>query len=95
MPGRLGAGPEPGAALLRHVQLPSGGRADHLPVFFVDQDMGGVMYQNSEIRLTDITDGTSQTLAVGECIFDAKTGKRACIWPGMTGLRSGRSGSVT
>jgi prepilin-type N-terminal cleavage/methylation domain-containing protein/prepilin-type processing-associated H-X9-DG protein len=59
------------------------------PFFFVNQDMGGVMYQNSEVRLTDITDGTSQTLAVGECIFDARTGKRACIWPGMTGLRSG------
>ena len=59
------------------------------PFFIADQDMGGVMYQNSKVRLTDITDGTSNTLAVGECIFDAKTGKRACIWPGMTGLRSG------
>jgi prepilin-type N-terminal cleavage/methylation domain-containing protein/prepilin-type processing-associated H-X9-DG protein len=59
------------------------------PFFFVDQDMGGVMFQNSQIRLTDITDGTSQTLVVGECIFDEKTGKRACIWAGMTGLRDG------
>jgi prepilin-type N-terminal cleavage/methylation domain-containing protein/prepilin-type processing-associated H-X9-DG protein len=59
------------------------------PFFFVNQDMGGVMYQNSTVRLTDITDGTSNTLAVGECIFDAKTGKRACIWPGMSGLRNG------
>jgi hypothetical protein len=59
------------------------------PFFVANQDMGGVMYQNSEVRLTDITDGTSQTLAVGECIFDLRTGKRACIWPGMTGLRSG------
>ena len=59
------------------------------PYFYVDQDMGGVMYQNSAIRLTDITDGTSNTLCVGECLFDQRTGKRACIWPGMTGLRNG------
>jgi prepilin-type processing-associated H-X9-DG protein len=51
--------------------------------------MGGVMYQNSQIRMTDITDGTSHTLAIGECIFDQRTGKRACIWVGMTGVRSG------
>lgn len=59
------------------------------PYFAVDQDMGGIMFQNSQVRLTDITDGTSNTLAIGECIFDARTGKRACIWAGMTGLRSG------
>jgi prepilin-type N-terminal cleavage/methylation domain-containing protein/prepilin-type processing-associated H-X9-DG protein len=57
--------------------------------FQIDRDMGGVMYQNSAVRLTDITDGTSQTLAVGECILDQKTGKRACIWAGMSGLRDG------
>jgi prepilin-type N-terminal cleavage/methylation domain-containing protein/prepilin-type processing-associated H-X9-DG protein len=59
------------------------------PFFFVDRDMGGVLYQNSKIRLTDITDGTSNTLAIGECMFDQRVGKRACIWAGMTGLRSG------
>jgi prepilin-type N-terminal cleavage/methylation domain-containing protein/prepilin-type processing-associated H-X9-DG protein len=59
------------------------------PAFIIDRDMGGVMYQNSAVRLTDITDGTSGTLAVGECIFDARTGKRACIWPGMSGMRDG------
>jgi prepilin-type N-terminal cleavage/methylation domain-containing protein/prepilin-type processing-associated H-X9-DG protein len=57
------------------------------PLFFADQDMGGVMYQNSAVRLTDITDGTSGTLAVGECMFDLKSGKVACIWPGMTGIQ--------
>ena len=59
------------------------------PFFTENLDMGGVMFENSAVRLTDITDGTSATLAIGECIFDAKTGKRACIWPGMSGLRSG------
>jgi prepilin-type processing-associated H-X9-DG protein len=49
--------------------------------------MGGVMFQNSSIRLTEITDGTSNTLAVGECMYDQQSGKIAAIWPGMTGLR--------
>ena len=59
------------------------------PFFYANQDMGGVMWQNSTIRFTYIADGTSNTLAIGECIFDTKTGKRAAIWPGMTGLRGG------
>jgi prepilin-type processing-associated H-X9-DG protein len=57
------------------------------PGFIADQDMGGVMYHNSQVRMAEITDGTSNTLAMGECIYDLKTGKLACIWPGMTGLR--------
>jgi hypothetical protein len=59
------------------------------PWFYAYQDMGGVMYQNSAVRLTDITDGTSNTLAVGECMFDTVTGKIACIWVGMTGMDNG------
>src|SRR5712671_1343499 len=47
------------------------------------------MFQNSKIRILEITDGTSNTVAIGECIFDQPTGKRAAIWPGMTGLRNG------
>jgi prepilin-type N-terminal cleavage/methylation domain-containing protein/prepilin-type processing-associated H-X9-DG protein len=58
-------------------------------IFTPNQDTGGVLYQNSKIRITDITDGTSNTLALGECIFDTVTGKRAAIWPGMSGLRDG------
>ena len=59
------------------------------PFFSTDLDMGGVLYQNSRVRLVEISDGTSNTLAMGECIFDVPTGKRACIWAGMTGLRDG------
>jgi prepilin-type N-terminal cleavage/methylation domain-containing protein/prepilin-type processing-associated H-X9-DG protein len=59
------------------------------PAFSPDLDMGGVMFQNSRISISGIPDGTSNTLAVGECIFDQQTGKRACIWVGMTGVRDG------
>jgi prepilin-type N-terminal cleavage/methylation domain-containing protein/prepilin-type processing-associated H-X9-DG protein len=61
------------------------------PLYQANLDMGGVMFQNSQIRLTDIRDGTSNTLCVGECIFDPRPGidKRACIWVGMTGIRNG------
>jgi prepilin-type N-terminal cleavage/methylation domain-containing protein/prepilin-type processing-associated H-X9-DG protein len=56
--------------------------------FAVDHDYGGVMYQNSRTRLARVTDGTSQTVLVGECILDERTDKRAALWAGMTGTRS-------
>jgi prepilin-type processing-associated H-X9-DG protein len=59
------------------------------PYFYENQDMGGVMYQNSKIKITDITDGTSNTLAVGECMYDQVSGKLAAIWVGMTGMYNG------
>jgi prepilin-type N-terminal cleavage/methylation domain-containing protein/prepilin-type processing-associated H-X9-DG protein len=65
------------------------------PLFFADQDMGGVMYQNSKIRIEQITDGTAFTTAIGECMFNltppppATLPKRAALWVGMTGLRDG------
>ncbi|HXG13200.1 MAG TPA: DUF1559 domain-containing protein [Gemmataceae bacterium] len=55
--------------------------------FFVNLDLGGVMFQNSKIRFTQITDGTSNTLVLGECMFDELNGKWAALWAGMTGLR--------
>jgi prepilin-type N-terminal cleavage/methylation domain-containing protein/prepilin-type processing-associated H-X9-DG protein len=58
-----------------------------------DQDLGGVMFQNSKVRIETISDGTSNTLAVGECMWDGTpvgtagdVQKRAAIWAGMTGL---------
>ena len=39
-------------------------------VFVTNADRGGVMFQNSRIRIEDVTDGTANTLAVGECVYD-------------------------
>ena len=47
------------------------------------------MYHNSKVTFDQITDGTSNTLAIGECIYDVPTEKRAALWVGMTGLRDG------
>jgi prepilin-type N-terminal cleavage/methylation domain-containing protein/prepilin-type processing-associated H-X9-DG protein len=61
------------------------------PFFYPDTDMGGVMYQNSRTRITDVTDGTSSTLLVGECRYDVTFGQRAAIWPGMSGIQTNGS----
>jgi prepilin-type processing-associated H-X9-DG protein len=53
--------------------------------FQSDTDMGGVMFQNSRVRFAQITDGTSNTVVVGECRFDELEAKWAAIWPGMHG----------
>jgi prepilin-type processing-associated H-X9-DG protein len=49
-------------------------------------DMGGVMFQNSKIKVSDIADGTSNTMAIGECMLDEASGKWAALWAGMTGV---------
>jgi prepilin-type N-terminal cleavage/methylation domain-containing protein/prepilin-type processing-associated H-X9-DG protein len=67
------------------------------PGFFADNDMGGVMFQNSRIRLAHIEDGTSNTFCIGECMYKEDTvnndplnpEKRAAIWPGMHGVVGG------
>ena len=72
LPVRPGPGPEPGAARPRHVQLPGGGRADHLPGSLhpgPGQRRGDVPEQQDHVSPT-ISDGTSNTLVVGECMFD-------------------------
>jgi prepilin-type N-terminal cleavage/methylation domain-containing protein len=57
--------------------------------FSADQDMGGVMFQNSKVKSDDITDGASNTVVIGECRFEEPANKRAALWVGMTGLRDG------
>jgi prepilin-type N-terminal cleavage/methylation domain-containing protein/prepilin-type processing-associated H-X9-DG protein len=57
--------------------------------FTPDQDWGGVMYQDSKTKFEQITDGSSNTLIIGECMYDydatSGTGRKAAIWAGMRG----------
>lgn len=66
------------------------------PDITVSMDFGGIFWQNSNIRITDITDGTSNTLIIGECMYDDVSGKTACIWAGFSGwvAPGASSGSV-
>jgi len=52
-------------------------------LFITNFDHGGVMYQNSRTSVLDIPDGTSATMAVGECNYDVV--HWGAIWPGMIG----------
>jgi len=61
------------------------------PSVLWNQDTGGVMFQNSNIKFDDIEDGTSHTLLIGECMYDTATNKSAAIWVGMTGVVNGAS----
>jgi len=62
------------------------------PTFSPDQDMGGVMYQNSSIKTYAILAGLSNTMLVGECTFNPNAiptngpPRYGAIWAGMTGL---------
>jgi hypothetical protein len=58
-------------------------------LFVTNADRGGIMYQNSKNGPTDVPDGTSNTLVIGECMFDVPTDKWAALWPGMIGLHDG------
>jgi prepilin-type N-terminal cleavage/methylation domain-containing protein/prepilin-type processing-associated H-X9-DG protein len=51
--------------------------------WYQDFDYGGVLFQNSHVRFSDITDGTATTVAVGECFADANRGYVGAIWAGM------------
>jgi prepilin-type N-terminal cleavage/methylation domain-containing protein len=47
---------------------------------------GGIMWQNSKIKIGDIKDGTSNTVLIGECKFDLVTTKWAAQIYGSRGL---------
>jgi prepilin-type N-terminal cleavage/methylation domain-containing protein/prepilin-type processing-associated H-X9-DG protein len=57
--------------------------------FTPDADVGGCMFQDSKVTFQQVTDGTSNTLIIGECVYDWKpatsTGRIAAIWAGMRG----------
>jgi prepilin-type N-terminal cleavage/methylation domain-containing protein/prepilin-type processing-associated H-X9-DG protein len=57
--------------------------------FITNEDLGGVLNQNSKIKMADISDGTSNQLAVGECIYDEPTAHWAALWSGMIGTYQG------
>jgi prepilin-type N-terminal cleavage/methylation domain-containing protein/prepilin-type processing-associated H-X9-DG protein len=48
-------------------------------------DYGGIMFQNSRTRMSDILDGTSNTLLIGECLLLDDGTKNGAIWAGMAG----------
>ena len=54
-------------------------------IFIVNDDKGGVMYQNSRTKFEHITDGSSNTLLIGECTLDDSLSRWAAIWAGMRG----------
>jgi prepilin-type N-terminal cleavage/methylation domain-containing protein/prepilin-type processing-associated H-X9-DG protein len=87
----------------RAIMGPSGTDINPLHGYFVgDQDLGGLLYQNSRVALETVTDGTSNTLAIGECMWDGTPNplnpldvtKRAAIWVGMTGLHPAPGGAA-
>ena len=70
-------------------------------IFRANEDRNGVLWQNSKVTFTAITDGTSNTVVVGECIFiDLRDGtpsggrKWAAIWAGMTGYYCSPDSSI-
>jgi prepilin-type N-terminal cleavage/methylation domain-containing protein len=47
------------------------------------RDYNGIFFQNSKVRPTDITDGSSNTICIGETTYDANIPHSAAIWSGV------------
>ncbi len=61
-----------------------------VPLFFAsDADYGGVLFHNSQVTFESISDGSSNTLVLGECRLDVAANKFAGVWAGMIGPISG------
>jgi prepilin-type N-terminal cleavage/methylation domain-containing protein/prepilin-type processing-associated H-X9-DG protein len=70
-------------------------------VFHANEDRNGILWQNSKVKFEAITDGTSNTVVVGECIFinqrdgTATDGRKwAAVWAGMTGYYSSPDATI-
>lgn len=58
----------------------------HVSYDILAKRQNGVFYLNSHTNLSNIPDGSSNTLALGECALDVtKDGRRAAVWAGMRG----------
>ena len=81
--------PERSNFALSNYRVTCGPNSTGLNVFKPNFDWGGCMHQNSRIRMDQITDGPSNTLIIGECMYDwnptTQTGRQAAIWAGMRG----------
>ncbi len=58
--------------------------------FYANEDRNGVMYQNSKVKIEAVTDGSSNTVVIGESVYEAappppRSPKWAAIWAGHTG----------
>lgn len=52
--------------------------------------LDGMFYLNSRTTVASINDGTSNTLAIGECMLEPKpAGRKAALWAGMRGRLDG------
>src|SRR5262249_18610222 len=51
-------------------------------------DLGGLFFANSHVRFADVTDGLSNTLAVGETSLDDRRGWWGAIWAGCARVGS-------
>ena len=61
-------------------------------LFYPNQDRNGIMWQNSKVKIEAVTDGSSNTVVIGESIFDVPQSKWAAIWAGHTGYYCGQGG---
>jgi prepilin-type N-terminal cleavage/methylation domain-containing protein/prepilin-type processing-associated H-X9-DG protein len=55
----------------------------YFPFVQVEQDYGGIFFQNSKVRPTDVTDGNSNTICIGETTYDPNIPHSAAIWGGV------------
>jgi prepilin-type N-terminal cleavage/methylation domain-containing protein/prepilin-type processing-associated H-X9-DG protein len=56
----------------------------YIPTFDIpDTDYGGMLFQNSRVKVTDVRDGTSNTIIVGECALDLQKPWVAASWIGV------------